>query len=372
MLNMRKLFCVFAEAEICDQAAFMNLCSREGIILGETESPDACHLRFFCPTREKEAVERAARQCGGSMRILQTSRAEQWKQKARLHRLPLVYGGMMALLLLLSSLFVWEIELDAPSPRTESWRIRAALDRAGLRRGAFVPGLSTELLSSKALEELPELESLTVNVRFSRAFVEAREREKLPEIASEKGKSMLVAKRETLLTDVRVYAGTAAVNRGMAVEKGDVLLLPSSTSDRSRGEVMGLCRLEKTALLPQSSGHISPGEKKRVIWGFQWGKRCIFLQTDSSISPMVCGKMYSVPERVLPFGFFRLSVEKTENREAGTSVGTYCAEKLLEQLLARELGRDGELLSANITRSGNALTLKCECSLNVGEEIEIK
>ena len=360
------------EAEVCDKAAFLNLCARSGISLGSVEDGDGCSLRFSLRKTDRERVEKLAARCGGSLRILRLGLGQRTEERAKNHAFFLALAAALGLGLLASSLFLWEIDLSACPASVERRQIMGALDRAGLRYGCFVPGLHTELLSSRALEALPELESLTVNIRGSRAVIEARERVKRPTVREEKGKSQVVASRQAVLTDVRVLSGTPLVNRGMAVEKGDILVQPSSTADRARGEITGLCRLQKTALLPQSSGSVRPNGKKRVIWGFRWGKRCIFLQTDSSISPMVCGKMYFASEGDLPFGLCSLRLESMESGETAASAGEECAEKLLEQLLARELGEDGELLSATVTHSGNALTLQCECSLQIGEELEIE
>ena len=360
------------EADVCDKAAFLNLCARSGISLGSVEDAEGCSLRFSLRKADMERAEKLAKQCGGGLRVLRPGLGQRTEQSVKSHGFFLALAAALGLGLLASSLFLWEIDLSARPASVESWQIMGALDRAGLRRGSFVPGLHTELLCSRALEALPELESLTVNIRGSRAVVEARERVKRPKVREEKGKSEVVASRQAVLTDVRVLSGTPLVNKGMAVERGDILAQPSSTADRARAEIVGLCRVEKTALLPPSSGSVRPKGRKRTIWGFQWGKRCIFLQTDSSISPMVCGKIYSASECALPFGFCSLRLESMESGETAASAGEDCAEKLLEQLLARELGKDGELLSAVITRSGNALTLKGECSLQIGEEKEIK
>ncbi len=367
---MRNWLRSLVEAEVCDSAAFLNLCRREGIPLADTESRDGCRLRFSAPPSALVKLKTLAQRCGGSLRVLRSGIGERLRGKTRRHGAILLAAALMGLLLLCSSLFLWEIEPGGCPDTAALWRILAALDRAGLRRGAFIPTLSTELLCSEALGELPELESLTVNLRGSRAYVEARGRSEEPEIALEKGESVIVADRQALLTDVRVLAGTAAVNRGMAVEAGDVLVLPSSTAERARGEITGLCRLEKTVILPQSVAALSHTGKTRTIWGLQWGKRCIFLQTDSSISPTVCGKIYSASSSALPLGLCRLTLEERESTEpvSGTLCEVRYAEALLEKMLAQELGKEGELLTAAVNRSGNSVSLRCECSLPIGVE----
>ena len=365
---MIKSFYCLAEAELSDPAAFLNLVAREGITLGEIESVDACRLRFPAPASALPTLEELAEQCGGSLRILRRGARARLRDKAHRHGLFLSLGALLGSLLLLSSLFLWEIELKDCPDTVARWQIMGALEKAGLRRGAFVPALSTELLCSKALETLPELGSLRVNIRGSRAMVEAAERLSPPAIRIEAGRSEVVADRQAVLTDVRVYAGTALVNKGMAVEKGEVLVRPSSTANRAEAEIRGLCRLEKTALLPRSTATVSETGKTTARWGLQWGKRCIFLQTDSSISPMVCGKIYSVSSRALPFGLCRLRLRETDCTKAEQACDSAYAEKLLERLLAKELGKSGELCIADINRSGDAVTLRCECEIPIGAE----
>ena len=364
---IKSLYCL-AEAEVSDPAAFLNLCARRGIALSGTESVDACRLRFRARSSAISELQKLAAQCGGSLRVLQRGAGERLRAQARRHALLLIPGAVLGVLLLLSSLFLWEIELESCPAGVEHWRIMGALEKAGLRKGAFVPSLSPELICSEALETLPELGSLSVNIRGSRAAAEARERVQPPPTAEEKGRVAVAADRQAVLTDVRVFSGTALVNRGMAVAPGDVLVQPSATAEHARARISGLCLVEKTALLPRSSGTVAETGKKRSFWGFQWGKRCIFLQTDSSISPMVCGKIYSVSSRALPFGLCRMLLRETECTESGEICDESCAEKLLERLLAEELGKEGELRTAAVTRSGESVTVRCECVLPVGAE----
>ena len=369
---MRKWLYDRVEANVCDKAAFLNLCARSHIPLGDTENVDECRLRFSLRRGDMEAAEQLAARCGGSLRVLRTGLWQRTEERARYHRLLLLPAALLGAGLLLSSLFLWELDFADCPASVERWQVMGALDRAGLRPGCFVPTLHTELICSRALESLPELASLSVNIRGSRASVEATERVKSPEVRAEKGKSELIAERQALLTDVRVLSGTALVNRGMAVDAGDVLIRPSSTSPRARGEVMGLCRLEKTALLPQSAGESVTSGKKQTQWALRWGKRCIFLQTDSSISSMVCGKIYSASKGALPIGICKLTRSSVECAGAQKLCPERYAETLLEQLVAKELGREGELHTAVLTQSGEALTVRCECELPTGAERAIE
>ncbi len=370
--NMNKALLTLAEAEVCDKAAFLNLCAREGIFLDAAESMGEHSLRFRLLRRDYPAAERLAERCGGSVRLVRKSLGQRLQESICRRTLLFSLSGALAVLLLSSSLFVWELELGACPPDMEAWRIMAALDRAGLRKGSFVPALSPELLCSRAMESLPELSSLVVNIRGSRALVEARGRTSAPKAAEEGNECTVVAERSALLQELRVLSGTAALSSGTAVEKGTLLILPTPTAKHARGEAWGLCRVEKRALLPAGTLMETEEGKKKVIWGLQWGKRCIFLQRDSSISPMECGKIMRASSHALPLGLCSVTVWPV--RPAAVSAELPCtrdaAERILRSALAQELGEEGELLTAAFTRSGQTLRLRCECRLRIDCEKE--
>ncbi len=121
------------------------------------------------------------------------------------------------------SLFVWEIEVSGNSAVTDA-RILSVLAENGVGIGSFGPLIERERTRSLALEKLPQLVWLTVNVRGSRMEVIVRERLKAPEISDKRGNADIVASRAGLIEEVKVYEGAAKVKPGDTVEAGDQLI----------------------------------------------------------------------------------------------------------------------------------------------------
>lgn len=357
-----------AEAQVCDKAAFLNLCAREGIRLSDTESIDDFSLRFRAEAAERERLETLAQRCGGSIRILRESAGERLRSALRSHAAAGAVTVLFSLLLLLSSLFLWEIDFREHPDGLPLWELQGALQSAGLRKGAFLPALSPELLASRALEQLPELESLTVNIRGSRALISAKGRTERPEPEPETGSVRLTADRRGVITELRVLSGTALVNPGMAVEPGEALVVPSATANRARAEIRGRCLWEKSAFFPSAAREVKATGGRKVIRGLIFGKRCIFFQRDSSILRPECGKMYDVSSCALPLGLCTLTLTEWESGGGEKTAPESVGERALLQTLDAELSDGGELLTAAMNRSGGTLTLRCECILPLCRE----
>ena len=82
-------------------------------------------------------------------------------------------------LMLLSSLFVWQIEVRG-AERLSRGEILRALEDCGLAVGSFWPGLDTERLRSEMQLRCPGIGWMSVNVSGSRAVVLVVEREEKP------------------------------------------------------------------------------------------------------------------------------------------------------------------------------------------------
>ena len=73
---------------------------------------------------------------------------------------------LTAVLLLLSSLFIWEINVEGNEKLTTGEILRA-LEECGVKTGTFWPGLDTDEIRCRMLLRLPELGWMTVNVHGS-------------------------------------------------------------------------------------------------------------------------------------------------------------------------------------------------------------
>ena len=255
-----EIFGVFPEAAV-------NRCTEAGIALRRVQALDGQTLRCTLDERDLERLRAVCERCQCELRLLRLRGGSRDRRFLRLRFwLPLT-AMLTGVLLLVSSLFIWDIEVIG-AERLNRGSILRALSDAGLERGCFWPTLSADLIRSRAMLELPELAWLSVNISGSRAAVLVKEREEKPEIYLESAACSLSASRSGIVRRISVLNGKGLVSPGQAVQEGETLIsgsLDSITGPRrfvrARGEVWADTWYELTAVSPPADAR-----KSDVLW----------------------------------------------------------------------------------------------------------
>ena len=160
-------------------------------------------------------------------------------------RIGLVIGFFLALsLILISSLFVWDINVEG-AERIPEQTILDALEARGLYLGAFIPSVDTEDSEEFLILDIDGLSFVSIHLKGTVAQVEVREREKNTEIVDTQSPSNLIASVDGQIEALRVTGGLITVKLGETVKKGDLLvsgIIDSAALGyrlvRARGEVL--------------------------------------------------------------------------------------------------------------------------------------
>lgn len=315
----------------------------------------------------------------GAVRVLSALRA----------RPGLIVGTLLALLLLaLSPLFVWEVEIYG-NERIPCEEFTRELREAGLYRGAFLPRLDREGVATALRQRDPRVAYATLNVSGTVARVQIREGEKEPDNAP-RLPANLVAKRDGVITLPLVYEGECLVREGDVVREGQILA--SGVRDtqnhgyrvtRAAGEVMARTTYTYTVRVPfvgEEKAYV--GQKRYEVTLFFFDNaRKVFKSTGKST--MECDiiekiQWFTLPSgKRLPFGiavvahlpFARVDVTYTP-REARE-----IAEAQLASLLAAECeGRTLLSRTVELSVEPSAVTLYCTlvCEENIAAVSEFE
>ena len=147
---------VRAELFGASPAGVLNAAAAEGIELWGVRSLGDNALRLNTYENRLNALKRLAGRAGCELRIVRRLGGRK-SRKQLLHR-PVLLVGLCAtlLLLLVSSLFVWDVEVRGTEKLSRAQVLRT-LEECGLTTGSFWPGLDTEQLRSKVMLRLPEI-----------------------------------------------------------------------------------------------------------------------------------------------------------------------------------------------------------------------
>lgn len=221
------------EAEGCEPERLLNLATEAQIPLWNVSFHD-CRMTAMCPARYYRKFRPLARRTGSRIRVREKGGLP-FKARRYRRRVGLLGGLILYLLLLeLMSARIWMIEIRGNEQLTDE-QIGQALESLGVYPGADFSQWDIPLLQTQALQTLPQLTWMTVNVHGSIAYVEVRERDTHVPIAPNTP-SNLKAMRDGVIVRVEVADGQATVKPGEAVTKGTLLI--SGVVDTSVGPIL--------------------------------------------------------------------------------------------------------------------------------------
>lgn len=305
-------------------------------------------------------------------------------------RVGLAAGAALAVALLVaSSFFVWDVSVTG-TDKIPTQTIIDALERNGLKLGAYIPALDTEKIEQAMVLEVDGLSWITLNLRGTVAAVEVRERSDDMEEVDTQAPSNLIAAFDGQIEALEVTGGVAAVKYGQIVKKGQLLVSGVIDSNalgyrlvRARGEVTARVTLTYDIEIPyQTTEKVYTGnfQKQKSIKIFS---KTINLFGKDSISHENCDRIEK-EKRLYLFGKIKLPIFVTETTYAEyemkekTLTETEALKLAYQQL--RELS-EGDLENAEILarhthfsedENGISLREEVECIIDITEEVKIE
>jgi len=364
-------------------AGILNSAAAEGLAVWNVESVNENTVRLHTWEECLPEFQRLAEKGACEIRILNRVGGRGARRRI-LHRPALLIGAaMMVALLLVSSLFVWDVEVRGTKQLSRG-RVLRTLEDCGFGVGSFWPGLNTELLRSEVMLRLPEIGWMTVNVSGSRAVVAVVERTEKPEMYEGDAPADLVAARDGLVRRVNTLAGRPAVREGQIVTKGELLIggdLESLTGEaryvRAKGAVMADTWYEISAVCPEKELLKTPTGVPHSRFALIVGKKRVNLYIGSGKTIDGCDKiiseytlglegLFSTPIRLVRERFVPYKTAPGDDYDPG---GT--GRRLYAMLEERT---EGQILSYTLSpgRSGekHVLTLRAHCTENIARSIE--
>ncbi len=358
--------------------AVLNACAMNAVELWNLECPDAYTMRVTVYERRLGELESIAEKSACSLKVL-TRRGGSGNRRFLRRRMWLLLSAALAgALLLVSSLFIWEIDVRGNSKLTEGQILRA-LEDCGVSTGSYWPGLSADLVRSEMMTRLPDLAWMTVNVSGSRAVVLVSERQEKPEIYVESDPVDIVAGKTGVVARISVLNGKPLVTPGQAVVQGEVLVtkdMDSITAEprsvRARADVIADTWYELTAVSPQKQELKAEKMKKRSRFALKLGKRRINFYPGDGKDIDECDKIvyeYNLGIEgvfALPVTVVREELIYRQRQSTDCDLTYQMRERLLSGLTG---GIDGEMLSSRVSVSQtgglNVVTLRAVCRENI-------
>lgn len=348
---------------------FLSACSASDAVIWDLKSSDAFSLELSFYEKDLERMEKTAEMLNCTLRRIGSRGGSTSARTVRRRALPLAAAMLLAVLLCVSSLFVWDIEVVGNSAVSDAEILRA-LEQSGVGVGCFWPGTDAERIRTDFLLRERRIAWMSLNVSGSRATVCVLERTEKPVIYDRGAAADLIAAKDGIIFDMSVENGRALVSRGDAVAKGDTLVSGSmgGREVRSAGSVTADTWTERVI-------YTAPGALKKerkasfpFCLAIKAGKRRINIFKYSSKDIDECDKItreYAIGIK----GLFRFPVSfVVERRLPYTTAGAYQAEsgefeRRALETLAESI--DGRVVSCSFGRGDGCIVMYAHCAENI-------
>lgn len=129
----------------------------------------------------------------------------------------------IALLILISSTYIWNIEIVG-SKNIDKEQLISQLKNEGIEIGKRKSGIDTENVIDNIRLKRSDIAWLSIAVKGTNVIVSVVEAEEKPEIINKEEYCNIVANQRGMITKVTADTGTAKVKIGDIVEEGDILI----------------------------------------------------------------------------------------------------------------------------------------------------
>lgn len=368
--------------EICGAfpESLLNAAALSALELWDIESVDDYTVRAKTFEGGLPELENLAQRCMCDLRVVRLYGGSTERGMLLRRRVLAVLLIMTMLLLSVSSLFIWDIQVTGNETLTEGEILRA-LEECGVSIGSYWPDINPDELRCRMLLRLPELSWMTVNIHGSCADVPVTERAKKPEIYSENKYADIVAAKTGIIESLTVLNGTALVTTAQAVTEGETLIsgrMDSITNDPrfvcAEGSVKARTWYEITAVCPEKTQAKSGSSRKALKFAVKAGKKRINFYNSSRKTLDECDKIiheYKLGIEglfALPVSFLTEEYRQPEKTEKPT-VDTDGMKARLEALLRDNIAGDIESIRFACSRTGGVLyvTAYASCLEEIGK-----
>ncbi len=376
-----------ARVEICGTfpEGFLNACAISGIELWKLECIDAFTVGLWVYEKDVAEVENIAQKTMCSLNIVEIKGGSKNNSFLMRRKFLILFVLLSFLLLVLSSMFIWEIDVYGNEELTKTEILRV-LYACGVQEGCFWPNISAETVRSKMLTKLPELSWMTVNVSGSRAMVLVQERKEKPEIYVETEPAHVVAAESGIIKDLSVTEGSSQVVRGQTVSKGQLLVsgLMESIGGKqryicSRASVIADTCHEIKMVYPTNMKQKIASDRSFLRFALKFGKKRINFYLNGRNNIDECDKI--ITEYKLGFsGLFALPVSviievlpSSQKLETEFDISELICAQQLERLSEKIKGSiDYSSFSKAKSGAMSYVTLYAQCREDIAKTVEIQ
>ncbi len=368
---------------------FINICRNNNIVLLDIERENNTYLKVKILKSDFKDIRHIAKKTKCKIKISRKSGVPFFVNKYRKRKIFAVAILVIAIFVFISTKFIWNIEING-NEKIAKEEIIELISEYGITTGILKKNIDLDKISNSIRLERNDIAWIGITLKGTNAVINVKEAIEIPEVIDKNEICNIVANQDAIISKIVVHSGTARVNVGDEVKKGDLLVEGVMEGEHlgnrnvhADANVTGLIYFEK-----EKKGEFM--QTKKVETGNMEIKREICINNfkinlNKKLSNFENYDTIYSNHRIKLFSNFYLPIEikKTENREIKSELVEYSESELkdkLEKEIEEELENEYNISNyknktkdseTNIEQDGIVLKLVYEIKEEIGTKVKI-
>ena len=202
---------------------FVNTCLQQKIFLWKIKRKSSTLLTANINLKDFKKIHSIARKTKCKVTIDEKKGIPFLLHRYRKRKLLSILAFPIFLAILISSQFVWNIEIQGTEHITTE-ELKMALEEEGLAIGKRKYAIDTKKVMNAIRLKREDIAWMSIDMKGTNITVNIVEAEKKPAMIDESLNCNIIAKQEGLIVKITADRGTALVQKGDIVKKGDLLI----------------------------------------------------------------------------------------------------------------------------------------------------
>lgn len=215
--------CVTVTVEGFFVERFINICRNNNIVLLDIVRENNTYLKIKILKSDFKEIRHIAKKTKCKIKISGKSGVPFFVNKYRKRKIFAVAILVIAIFIFISTKFIWNIEISG-NEKISQEEITELIAEYGIKKGILKKNIDLDKISNSIRLERDDISWIGISLKGTNAIINVKEAIEIPEVIDKDEICNIVANQDAVISKIVVHSGTARVNVGDEVKKGDMLV----------------------------------------------------------------------------------------------------------------------------------------------------
>ncbi len=202
---------------------FLNICKNKKIFIKDLKREKITYIKAKILKSDFREIVHIAKQTKCKLKIKKKSGVPFFINRYRKRKIFAIAILVIAIFIFIATKFIWNVEIIG-NENLSKQEILNLVKEYGISVGKLKSGIDIQKISNDIRLNRKDLAWIGINIKGTNAVIRVEEATEIPEIIDKNEICNIVASKDAVISKIVVQSGTARVDVGDEVKKGDILV----------------------------------------------------------------------------------------------------------------------------------------------------